>query len=642
MKKRYYILLAISVLVSAIGYVYAQQRKLKIIKSGQEVVSMLVSEIDYMKVVDNSLETPTNFGGAASEGSITLGWSNVNDAKYYVISRSEDGEIYEQIGTSSTNSFVDNSPLANVNYYRVQAFGEDTESDMSAVCTVKYYWKLTDITMAKDLIDETCKLMHKQYSYGQGWNGEGTIMLYYGEYIGIDCQCPLNTGWANVFNMNYWSDVTSYYNSFCWYYYYSIIFNANILIPQIEQRISEGESSEEWDYILAQALFFRAYSYQQLVQWYSRRWSDKNGTSRGVPLRLEANQKPLKASSLATVYKQVYADLDKSINLFKSCGITRSDYEKWYPNEDCCHAVYSRAAVNRLDWATAEIHASEITNKYQLMGDEEYHKGFYSPNSEWIFGTNNNTLYYYGYHAYVACNANTSTCRNYPYAISKELIEQIPNEDTRKDLYLFPTEEELAAEASGFDRSKEVKSQTSPLFYQRVRKEHSFFSTGASTRKIVYYHCIKIKIPDGASYDGNSYLCMLRAAEMYYDLAEAKLELGDETGARTALEAAVKPYNAGYSASGLSGDNLRQEIRKYRRFDLFQEGRSFSDLKRWGVDHIRHTWAEGGNWAAVFTGTSETGGCFDKTGKNNWTFCYPQIETSINPEVTSLEPLNWR
>ena len=92
----------------------------------------------------------------------------------------------------------------------------------------------------------------------------------------------------------------------------------------------------------------------------------------------------------------------------------------------------------------------------------------------------------------------------------------------------------------------------------------------------------------------------------------------------------------------MSGDALRDEIRKYRRFDLYQEGNNFPDFKRWGLDHIRHKWSEGGSWTTNFCGTGTTGGCFGPNDKNKWCLCYPSIETTYNKAVTTFESDDWR
>ena len=168
-------------------------------------------------------------------------------------------------------------------------------------------------------INGICRLMTHQYISSQGFNGEGTIKTWFGNYPGNDFQKCNLTGWAAIINSTYHLQTSSSYDYFPWYYYYQIIGNANALIANIDA--AEGTEGER-QYIKAQALTFRAYSYSQLVQLYCYRWSDSNGgASTGVPLRLDESTADLAASTLAEVYAQIYADLDEAINLFGKCGI---------------------------------------------------------------------------------------------------------------------------------------------------------------------------------------------------------------------------------------------------------------------------------------------------------------------------------
>ncbi len=110
----------------------AQGYTVEIVKDGQVVFSSPTSEIEYMTVV-NRLPTPMNVHGAADNGKITVTWGAVNGATSYKVFRSADGNSFSPIGTSSTNSFTDDSPLSGSNYYRVQALGaNDAQSELSA------------------------------------------------------------------------------------------------------------------------------------------------------------------------------------------------------------------------------------------------------------------------------------------------------------------------------------------------------------------------------------------------------------------------------------------------------------------------------------------------------------------------------
>lgn len=132
MKKLNHLLLLIAFFFAWSMSVVAQERTVELVKGGQVVFSLPASEIEYMTVV-NRLPVPKNIRGAAVDGKITITWDAVNNATSYNIFRSADGNDFSQIGTSSTNSFTDNSPLSGSNYYRAQALGaNDAQSGMSA------------------------------------------------------------------------------------------------------------------------------------------------------------------------------------------------------------------------------------------------------------------------------------------------------------------------------------------------------------------------------------------------------------------------------------------------------------------------------------------------------------------------------
>lgn len=62
-------------------------------------------------------------------------------------------------------------------------------------------------------------------------------------------------------------------------------------------------------FIKASALTFRAYAYEKLMHYYYRWQDSNNGTSTGLPLRLDTSTGNLKASTLAETYAQIYKGL---------------------------------------------------------------------------------------------------------------------------------------------------------------------------------------------------------------------------------------------------------------------------------------------------------------------------------------------
>lgn len=189
-------------------------------------------------------------------------------------------------------------------------------------------------------------LQTQQYLKSQGFNGEGTLKTWFNEYSGQDyTKCGL-TGWATVMNLNYTNSPASSYNYYPWDYCYTQIVNANRILDKIDE-VPGNEHLR--NFYKAQALVYRAYAYSNLVKYYSRRWSDRQGESRGVVLRVTPTTDAMPASSLKTVYAQIYADLDEAISLFttsKQNGIDRAASEVYLPNIDVAYAVYSLSLIH--------------------------------------------------------------------------------------------------------------------------------------------------------------------------------------------------------------------------------------------------------------------------------------------------------
>lgn len=509
------------------------------------------------------------------------------------------------------------------------------------------------------------RLMCSQYMSSQGRNGEGTLLMYFGEWPGKATQkCDL-TGWANTINGKYHENNSNANMYFSWQYPYQIIVNANAIINSVPTDVPEGETKEAWDFVKGEALTYRAHAYLRLVQIYSRRWSDRNGESRGVILRLGDDTDPKPCISQKDIYAQIYKDLDEAIALFKGSGKDRE--EVWQPNEDVAHALYSRAALTREDWSKAASEAKEAQKNYQIMGIDDYTAGFNTPNKEWIWCAYNGDtqdIYYYSFFAYMASNSKSSACRTNPLAISRELVEKISPDDQRLKLYAIPTADEMPKKASLVTgagkvvstsaknlkaREDAIAAATDPsekqslqesydylvqqnAFYNRVKGNDSFLKNRLySSTTLYYYHNTKFQAIGDL---GVGQVCIFRMAEMLYNEAEAEYKLGNEAAARAALEKAVSPYLEGYTCTK-TGADLYDEICTQRAFDLNGEGHSWFDMKRRGETMTRKNWKNGGSWNNSFAITVKP------DEMNRWTFCIPTIETNYNDQVTTFEDENW-
>lgn len=461
-------------------------------------------------------------------------------------------------------------------------------------------------------INGLSRAMSQQYLGTQGMNGEGTILNWYGTFTGNDAQKCNNTSWKNMWNGGYHLSPSSPYDYYPWYYYYKLVSNANVIIDHIAE--AEGAQSDR-DFIKAQALTFRAYSFFRLAQLYTRRWSDTKGESDGIVLRLDESLGDMPLSTQAETYAQIYKDLDDAIALYKNSGAKR---DKFYQMDiNVAYAIYAKAALNREDWQTAADYAALARKNFSLMSAAEYSNGFHTANNEWIWGVyedETQTLNYYGFYAIIGANSSAGNCRNYPVAISKELIDQIPATDVRRELYLVPTDAEYA-ECNAAGRSTKT-------LYKRAKADYA--DRLYSTSLVYAYMQFKLLadfMPGGGCFP------VLRAAEMYYTEAEADWHLGKEAEAQQLLFEAVKNYDTAYTKSTKTGDDLLTEIKLYRRFDLWGEGNDWFDRKRWGQSIVRKTKAKGGSFMTDFAVT------INPEDGNAWTWSIPQKEIDYNELV---------
>lgn len=86
-------------------------------------------------------------------------------------------------------------------------------------------------------------------------------------------------------------------------------------------------------------------------------------------------------STLKETYDQIYADLDRAIELYGKSGLDRDEIYK--PNINVAYATYARAGLTRQDYyAKVATYASLAREGYPLMSVANYTAVFYNPTSE--------------------------------------------------------------------------------------------------------------------------------------------------------------------------------------------------------------------------------------------------------------------
>ena len=508
----------------------------------------------------------------------------------------------------------------------------------------------TDSTGASDAVGTTAnavkalngiaKIMTTQQSYfGQGFAGENNIIAHYENYPSENYLYNLYaSGWSPIHNQEFHTRTNSIYDAYAWYYYYTIIGNANTIIVNIDN--AEGLETEK-AFIKASALTFRAYAFEKLVHYYCLRWQDSsNGASQGLVLRLDESTGSMPYSTLAETYAQIYKDLDEAISLFTQSGKDREAAQVWMPSINVAHAVYARAALTKQDYSKALSEAKLARQNYPLMSNSDYQAGFCNPTSEWIFGCfggSQENNWYWSYGVQFACNGYyASTQQTGAGAIGRELINRIPNNDARKALFLTedkfpsynysdgsamdltygilgmgngPEADLLWDEAAGYCNKMAVSGLAAPY-------EAGYMYLGGQLKFYVF------------DTPGVSYLPFIRSSEMVLIEAEANYSLHDEAAAQLALIElnATSGRNPEYTCTK-TGNDLWNEIMDYRELELWGEGFAWSDYKRWNRPVVRKGFADGGNAHISIART------IPADGANKWTWDVPLNETDYNDEL---------
>ncbi|WHT37910.1 MULTISPECIES: RagB/SusD family nutrient uptake outer membrane protein [Myroides] len=471
--------------------------------------------------------------------------------------------------------------------------------------------------MVEMAVNGLAKLMVTQH-ISQGFNGEGTIKMYYGEYAGNNFRVNL-PGWGPIINGAYFDNTTSIYDYYPWHYYYMLITNANQIIDQVDA--AEGNDAKKKQ-LKAQALGYRAYSYTMLAQLYGYRWDDSNnGAQECLILRRSMNDPiSMPLSSLSEVYKAIYEDLDQAITLAQASGLDRKKFFEM--NQDVYHAIYARAALAKKDYPTAEKHAALAKANYRLMNEAEYKSGFSNPTDEWIwgsYGASDEQLHFYAYHAYIAYNSSASAVRVYPKRISKELFDQIPDTDIRKGLFLDPKEYEGEYSLT----TGEVEKPETSKMDKDTRAKYPELRSDAL---VAAYMQFKIKAND---MPGVGNINHFRSSEMYLIEAEAQYFQQNYAAAKATLTELNKTSgrDTAYDNSALTDAELFKQIVNYRGLELWGEGFDWFDMKRWNLDIDRKEGGKGGNYVSSLAVK------IPANIGHKWTWKTPAREVDYNSEL---------
>ncbi len=347
-------------------------------------------------------------------------------------------------------------------------------------------------------------------------------------------------GWYNTtYQYTAWGLATGGSNSDdAWVRYYGMVKQANILVNNVDN--VQDATADEKDLVRGQALGIRAYAYYYLANYFQQTFKG-NESKPGVPIYTSDTTVGKGRGTLQDVYNLIVADLTSAETLLN--GKPRAT--KANIDVTVVRGLRARVALLMEDWPTAATKANQARQGYALMTSAQYTapSAFSSvANPEWMWGSiipADQATIYASFFSHMDIRTGGYAALGQQKKITKALYDQIPAGDVRKTVFRTP---------------------------------------GTGTTSNPDYNQLKHQVPNAGSWAAD-YLYM-RAAEMYLIEAEALARQGQDGPAVTVLETLVQSRFPAYTAAGLTGTALINEILLQRRIELWGEGFSLIDIKR--------------------------------------------------------------
>ena len=370
---------------------------------------------------------------------------------------------------------------------------------------------------------------------------------------------------------------------------YKKILGCNSVLDYIDE--VQG-SEEERNRVMAQALAFRGYFYFHLINLYGKPYS-VGKDSPGVPLKLTAEMgtSGMKRNTVEEVYTQIIQDLLEAERLFKTLPEGEWSLQNNRINLPCVQLLISRVYLYMENWAQALAYGEKVITDYgyevlDLNGEplpnekmNPTYRSYYTwenPEIIFLFGNQGDVLelpltrVYYsgdkGFTSYIPAVASDNLIRTYDLT------------DLRRDHYLM---------------WEVIDYGYTPRYKKAVSKFEA-----------VSNYNIEV------SWNGGKWGVAFKVTEAYLNAAEGAAMLYKETGngefqikAQALLDKLrVKRFSAAafVSTDISAADELIAFVRDERRRELCFENHRWFDLRRYGMEEIKHVWYDASGNASEY------------------------------------------
>lgn len=184
-----------------------------------------------------------------------------------------------------------------------------------------------------------------------------------------------------------------------WVDTYRLVNRANLVIEGVTKAIEAGviSAAEGNDYI-GQALFFRAFSHYELLNFFARPYKHTPDASHlGVPYRTKASNslssieenESLPRGTVAANYTQLLADLDQAETYMTSKTTRTAKNAIVYASKEAAIALKTRVYLSKSDYARVITEANKLDGLYTLTADPNTPFANNYGNTESIFSLEN-------------------------------------------------------------------------------------------------------------------------------------------------------------------------------------------------------------------------------------------------------------
>nr|WP_315124474.1 RagB/SusD family nutrient uptake outer membrane protein [uncultured Capnocytophaga sp.] len=383
----------------------------------------------------------------------------------------------------------------------------------------------------------------------------------------------------------YWNSRKADYPrpAFTWQFLYKQISAINKVFVSY---FAEVPTDERLFQKYAELKSLRAVYYYYLVNLFQFSYKG-NEDKLGVPLVLKPSDTHLPRATVAQVYDQILADFAVVDDpRFKTTSL-KTDVDK-----TVAAAFLAKVYAHREEWDKVAQYAQVVMQTegvdYTSLADVQAGKWDISMTS-WLWGynitqqtTSQWSSFYSNIDNTIGGYAGGSGAYKNIYSL---LYNQIPDSDVRKQIYANTT----------------------------------LFPDIANRYEFPDYVSLKYATDDRFLGD----YCFIRVEDPFLLYVEALVEQNKLGEAKTALESFVQQYrDPSYTLSATTQAEMREEVRFQRRVELWGEGTSFFDFKRWHLGADR-----------TAAGSNHVFKVDTPANSSNWVYQIPKSEMESNPNM---------